>query len=629
MSVPTSTQSSFSRSKFEELMKRKFFYAPSFSIYGGVAGLYDYGPPGCAVQTNVMDLWRRHFILAEQMLEVDCSIMTPYKVLETSGHVARFSDYIVKDVKTGDCFRADHLVEAFFERVLDDPASPADKQSQAVTVLAQIDGLDGEALQNLITEHQMKSDLGNELTPVAKFNLMFGTDIGPTGYLKGFLRPETAQGQFVNFKRLLECNNQRMPFASAMIGKSFRNEISPRSGLLRVREFLMAEIEHYVHPDRKSHPKFASVSTYKLTLLPASKQLSGSSETVQMEVGEAVSKGVINNETLGYFLVRVALFLQAIGIKEDRLRFRQHMPNEMAHYASDCWDAEIRNSYGWIECVGCADRAAYDLSVHTKATKEKLVVVERLETPIIETVYKPLINRMEIGVGYRQQAKQIISYLEDLDQQELSCIFEKHFIGEPKEFSFTASDGNQYTLKQTMFSVEKVEQSTKSREYTPNVIEPSFGVGRIIYSLLEHSFWCRPEDETRQVLSLPPWIAPLKVVLLPLSNNQVFNPFLREISDSFSSLQVAFNIDDSSVTIGKRYARNDELGIPFFVTIDFQTVQDRTVTVRERDTTEQIRVPISKVASLVHQMSLGTMTWKQAQSEFPTFIEQELENVAI
>ncbi|CAG8747915.1 3080_t:CDS:2, partial [Ambispora leptoticha] len=257
-----------------------------------VAGLYDYGPPGSALQANILDLWRRHFVLEEDMLEVDCTIMTPSDVLKTSGHVDKFADWMVKDPKTGEIFRADHLVEATLEARLegdkrasaseldnvpkdaDDKSAEQDKKKrkkgkvQAVKlsdpvkaeyeeILAKIDNYTGPELGELMHKYNIKNpETGGDLTEPVEFNLMFESSIGPTGGLKGYLRPETAQGQFLNFKRLLEFNNEKMPFASASIGRSFRNEISPRAGLLRVREFVMAEIEHYVDPLKKDHPRF-------------------------------------------------------------------------------------------------------------------------------------------------------------------------------------------------------------------------------------------------------------------------------------------------------------------------------------------------------------------------------------
>jgi glycyl-tRNA synthetase len=168
------------------------------------------------------------------MLEVDCAIMTPHDVLKTSGHVDRFADFMVSDSKTGEFYRADHVLEARLEKMIK-AAKTAEEKESLEAVLAKVDGYSMEQLQEYIAAFSLKSDNGNDFGPVKQFNLMFGTEIGPSGNCKAFMRPETAQGQFVNFKRLLECNNDRMPFASAMIGRSFRNEISPRSGLLRVR----------------------------------------------------------------------------------------------------------------------------------------------------------------------------------------------------------------------------------------------------------------------------------------------------------------------------------------------------------------------------------------------------------
>ncbi|KAG1112653.1 hypothetical protein G6F42_014679 [Rhizopus arrhizus] len=383
----------FDRAALEQLVTKRFFYAPSFQIYGGnvarflcVAGLYDFGPSGCALLNNIISLWRSHFVLEEEMLEVDTTIMTTHDVLKTSGHVDKFADFMCKDLKNGEIFRADHVIEAVLEARLQgdkearsakagktaeqiadesaaDAAAKVDKKKKkkkgtvvAVELaddvrqsyeecLAQIDNFGGDELTAIMKKFDIRSpESGNELSEPKEFNLMFESLIGPTGQLKGFLRPETAQGQFLNFKKLLEFNNDKMPFASAQVGRSFRNEISPRSGLLRVREFTMAEIEHYVDPENKDHPKFDDVKDVVLTLLPKDVQMSGKTDTIQMAMGEAVEKKIIDNQTLGYFIARIYQFLDKIGIKGDRLRFRQHMDNEMAHYACDCWDAEIHTT---------------------------------------------------------------------------------------------------------------------------------------------------------------------------------------------------------------------------------------------------------------------------------------------
>ena len=237
---------------------------------------------------------------------------------------------------------------------------------------------------------------------------------------RSYLRPETAQGHFLNFSRLLEFNNGRVPFASAQIGRSFRNEISPRAGLLRVREFNMGEIEHYVDPEDKTHERFHEIRDVKITLLDRHVQEAGQSTTKEMTVGKAVEEGVIANETLGYFVARIYLFLLKIGINPQRLRFRQHMANEMAHYATDCWDAEIHNSTGWTECVGCADRAAYDLSVHSARTGHPLVVRQALKEPIVTEKETPEWNKKNLHKSFKQDARIIQEHVEALDQEALS-----------------------------------------------------------------------------------------------------------------------------------------------------------------------------------------------------------------
>jgi glycyl-tRNA synthetase len=210
-----------------------------------------------------------------------------------------------------------------------------------------------------------------------------------------------------------------VPFASAQIGRSFRNEISPRAGLLRVREFNMAEIEHYVDPEDKRHPRFNEVRDTSIVLLDRHVQESGSSQTTTITVGEAVDKGIIANETLGYFVARIYLFLINIGISPERLRFRQHMGNEMAHYATDCWDAEIHNTTGWTECVGCADRAAYDLSVHSNKTGQPLVVRQALKEPIVTEKEVPEWNKKNLGKLFKKDSAVIQQAVESLDEAGL------------------------------------------------------------------------------------------------------------------------------------------------------------------------------------------------------------------
>ncbi|KAJ3091599.1 Glycine--tRNA ligase 1, mitochondrial [Physocladia obscura] len=654
----------YDRSALEGLLLKRFFYAPSFAIYGGVTGLFDFGPPGAALQNNLINLWRKHFVLEEDMLEIECTNLTPEAVFKTSGHVDRFADYMVRDVKTGEIFRADHLVKQVLKTRLEDDfalksgtfdkkkvakGKPQPEQLKSEVkaeyemVLESLDNYQGDDLWKLMQKLEIKApDTGNDVTEPKLFNLMFETYIGPTGQFKGYLRPETAQGHFLNFKRLLESNQGQMPFASASIGKSFRNEISPRQGLLRVREFTMAEIEHYVDPLKKDHPRFHKVKDVVLDLYPADRQLQGLG-TVRMTVGDAVAKGVINNETLGYFVARIHLFLLRIGINQARLRFRQHMANEMAHYATDCWDAEIESSYGWIECVGCADRSAYDLTAHSKATKEKLVVRESLPEPIIRDAVVLEVKKAVFGPAFKGNAKYVMGYLGTLlangeewdevklkdgeiswDTQKLRDLQEKIKAGGGST-TVVGTDGKNYVLTDKMIEIVGRKETVNVREYTPNVIEPSFGLGRILYSLLEHSWWIREgDDEARNVLSFNPAIAPTKALILPISSNKDFNPFIQQAADSLRREGVSTRVDDSAASIGKRYARNDELGTPFAITIDFQTVRDATVTLRERDSLKQIRQDIPTIVSVIKDLAEERITWADVESKYPAFVGQDL-----
>lgn len=516
----------------DSMLRRRLFYTPSFEIYGGVSGLYDYGPPGCAVVNNIIDLWRKHFVLEEDMLEVDCTMLTPHEILKTSGHVEKFADWMCKDPKTGEIFRADHLVEEVLEarlkgdkeargqKVVVDEENEAKKKKKAKEakavklddalvkeyeeVLAQIDNYDGPELEQIIVKYDIRNPTtdGNLLPPVA-FNLMFQTSIGPSSNMPGYLRPETAQGQFLNFQKLLDFNQQSMPFASASIGKSFRNEISPRAGLLRVREFLMAEIEHYVDPEGgKKHSRFEEVKDIEMSFLNRTVQLSGSTQTERMTIGKAVETGLVDNETLGYFIARIQQFLLKLGVDPAKLRFRQHMANEMAHYAADCWDAELQTSYGWIECVGCADRSAYDLTVHKNKTGAPLVVRETRAEPLKIEEWQIDLNQKKFGPRFKKDGKTVAAAVNALSQdlrEKLSLDLEKQG---KIEVEVEGVGSGKVELDKELITIEKRNRVEHVREFTPNVIEPSFGIGRIFYSMIEHAYWYREADEARGVCTL-------------------------------------------------------------------------------------------------------------------------------
>ncbi|KAI1812781.1 glycyl-tRNA synthetase 1 [Poronia punctata] len=633
----------FDRSLFESVTKRRFFFTESFEMYrtapnfqGDNRGLYDYGPPGCALQANIVDLWRKHFVLEENMLELDCTVITPEPVLKTSGHMDKFADWMCKDPVQGEYLRADHLVENVLESRLARGVNGSSKNSPKLNettaaeyqeVLAKIDNYNGSELGDLIKRFDIRNPNGNgEVLPPIPFNLMFKSTVGPSSAAPVYLRPETAQSQFLNFRKCLDFNQGMMPFASASIGKSYRNEISPRSGLLRVREFLMAEIEHYVDPEKKEHERFDEVVDIELPLLDKETQLAGKTTPRNVKIGEAVKSRTIDNETLGYFLGRIMRFLLKIGVDPSKIRFRQHLDNEMAHYACDCWDAELLTSYGWIECVGCADRSAYDLTVHSKFTGTPLVVKESLHAGAKKVErWEASLDKKLVGPKFKRDSKLVQASVEALDQSLLETLAAELDAKGVVKIPTTTPLANGDTiieLSRDLLSIRKVTRLQTVRKYTPNVIEPSFGIGRILYCLLEQTYWHRPQDVARAVLSLPIAVAPTKVLIVPLSAQPQFAPITRRISSRLRALGIANNIDSSGASIGKRYARNDELGTPLGITVDFDTVANGSVTLRERDSTSQVRGSEEEVLQAVRNLADSTETWEQVAERLVLFTGQ-------
>ncbi len=477
------------KDEIAELARRRGFLWLAFEIYGGAAGFYDYGPLGALLKRRVEEAWR-DFYSREGFYEVETTNIAPREIFEASGHLESFID---RAVVCKHC-------KSFFRRG---------------------GGIDVS---------EKCPECGGELEAAGEFNLMFQTRIGvPKGEREeralkkseGYLRPETAQGIFLNFQRLLRFNRDKLPFGVIQIGKAYRNEISPRKSLIRLREFTMAEAEVFVDPKEKNnHPRFDDVKDRKLRFVP------GDGEEEEKSVEEAVRSGIIANEYLGYHIAKVEEFLDGIGIPEDRMRFRQHEPEEMAHYARDCWDAEFfSDRYGWMEIVGVADRGDYDLSTHASH------------------------SNVDMGVHVQPQV-----------QGEVQA-----------------------------------EAGKAKTKIIPHVIEPSYGVDRIIYALLESSFYKEQVgNEKRNVLRFKSEIAPIKAAVFPLLNRNELKIKARDVFQKLRDEAIFVEYDDSG-SIGRRYRRQDETGTPYCITIDYETLEDDTVTIRERDTMEQVRVAIAEV----------------------------------
>jgi glycyl-tRNA synthetase len=534
--------------KVVELATRKFFYIPSFEIYSGVAGLFDYGPPGCALKDNIVREWRRHFVLRDQMLEISTSAVTPAPVLRVSGHEERFTDFLVHDKETKEAFRADKLLEGFIDRAIaPDAAQPltSEEKEALQLVRVQADSFSQEELTDVLIKHEVTTEAGNRVSDPQPFNLMFATMIGPSGKAKAYLRPETAQGMFVNFRRLAEYNSNQMPFAAAQVGRAYRNEIAPQSGLLRCREFLMAEIEHFYDPQHPEHKRINEVRDVRMTLLPNNCQMEGE-EAFEMTVGEALDKKVIQNETLAYYMARTQQFLETVGVHADKLRFRQHLQNEMAHYSSDCWDAEAFCHHDWLEIVGHANRGCYDLEAHAAATKKDLQCQEVFETPRIVQQPKFKLDNKGFNVAFGKKQKVARKYLASLKDEEAGKAFEAR-LAAGSNFDIEC-DGETVSFDpKLILGITYQEKKISTRKYLPHVVEPAFGIGRILYCVLEHAYTERvKEGEASVLLAFRPCVAPTKVGVATIQSGAVFLPYVLQVQEACTDWNLESKADTST-----------------------------------------------------------------------------------
>lgn len=624
------------RADLESLCKRRFFYRQSADIYGGAAGFFTYGPPGCAVKTNVINLWRKHFCLEDQLLEIEDTCIMLEQVLKASGHVDRFNDFIVKDSKDESKFyRADKLLEEVMEKKITGTSSEA-LRKEYQGVINQADSYSKGDLMAIFAKYGITApETGNPLTEPKEFNLMFPTPIGPSGLVQGYLRPETAQGIFLNYKFCLEQNANHLPMGVAQIGKSFRNEIAPRAGLTRQREFTQMEIEYFVKPHDKKHAKFCEVQDIKCNLFSSPRQLATESP-VTMTFKEAVETKLIDNETLAYFMARTYLFLTKCGIKDEHFRFRQHLPTEMAHYACDCWDVEIETCYGWLECVGIADRSCFDLNAHAKAANVDLSYREKLDEPI-EVEVTSLTKQCGIAVmkHFKKAGRAVKEYLDNLPSERLHCIAKEAEEGQ----SHIEVDGEKHVVPKGLLTLETKKEKKNTTNFTPGVIEPSFGVDRILFSIFEHSYYARAKEEksedkqTRGVLALPAIIAPYKVTVLPLdqriTRDDRYSVIWKKMQSSFGLQNISYTIDETSATLGKRYSRNDELGIPFAITVDFDSFEDKKCTLRERDSCTQVRLPLDEVQGVLLDLIDHGVAWNAIQAKYPEQLQSASAKVGV
>ncbi|MFA9516451.1 glycine--tRNA ligase [Halopenitus sp. H-Gu1] len=571
-----------------ELAKRRGFFFGSNGAYGGTAGFYTFGPRGAALKRNLEDAWRDRFTLKEDNHEIEAPTVMPEAVFEASGHLEGFDDMLVECGECGASHRADHLVED-------------------ATPIEDAETLSGSEIESLIHEHDIACPAcGTPLAgqDVEDFNLMFATNIGPGDSKPGYLRPETAQGIFVEFPRLKEYARGQLPFGVTQIGPAYRNEISPRGGLLRLREFTQAELEQFIDPEDDA-PPLERVSDVEVRLYPATEQETDGETYLDVTIGEAVAEGIIGSAWVGYYLGVAREWYERIGVDMGRFRFRQHLPGERAHYAADCWDAESEIDGDWIEIAGFAYRGDYDLSKHGEYADDTFTVFKRYDEP--RTVERATVDpdMSILGPEFGGQAKAVGEALERLAERDPDAF-------DDDTVTLDLEDGETVTVDVDVANFS-IEETTETGEHiTPHVVEPSFGVGRTVQTLLSHAYTEDEVDgEERTYLDLVPEVAPVDVAVFPLvSNDERLVDLADRVAADLRDRGSAVSYDDSG-SIGRRYRRQDEIGTPFCVTVDRDGIEGEgpeSVTVRERDEARQARVPVTDLAEEIDALLGGDDT---------------------
>ncbi|MFH0860232.1 MAG: glycine--tRNA ligase [Candidatus Altiarchaeota archaeon] len=474
--------------KILDVSKRRGIVYPSFELYGGVSGFVDYGPTGVRIKKNIEDALRRIYVVEHGCLEVECPTLSPEDVWVASGHVKNFTDFTTECLKCGEPYRADHLLEEKLKK-----------------------GVEGKTLPEIEAIIQDAGvscpKCGGKLDKLYDYNLMFQTFVGPGKYkVTAYLRPETAQTTYIGFKRLWEVARKKLPFGVLQMGRSYRNEISPRQGMIRLREFNQAEIQFFMNPDKKEADLSGEMGDQTASILAKDDR------ELTSTFRKAYDEGIIPNSFIAYHLAVAMNFFTGIGISREKLRLRQHKDTERSFYSSDTWDVEfMSDSLGRIELVGIADRGDYDLSAHIKLSKQDLSVTE---------------------------------------------------------------DG---------------------KKFVPHVIEVAYGIDRPFYCVLES---CYSEDGERSYFRFPKAVSPYAAAVFPLVNKDGIYEKACEVYDSLTK-NGSYSLMDVSGSIGKKYARADEIGVPCCITVDYDTLKDDTVTVRDRDTKKQERIQITDIISFL------------------------------
>jgi glycyl-tRNA synthetase len=560
-----------------ELARRRGFFWQSYEIYGGVSGFATYGPLGARLKQNIERKLRELFVNKIGILEIESPIIAPAKVFEASGHIDHFKEPMVECKKCKKRFRADHLLEEIAK--IDE--CEAEKMSL-------------EELKAALVKHETRCpDCGGAFGELQQFLTMFETTIGPYSDAVGYGRAEAAQGIFVEFNRLYEMARSKLPFGILQIGHALRNEISPRQGLIRLREFTIADLEFFFDPEEPSCLLLKSLENEKLRLLLADDKQCGSEKITEVTVKEALRKGVIKAEWQAVFMTLARKLLEELGIPAEKQRFIEKLPWERAHYSLQSFDQQVLvERWGWVEVSGHAHRSDYDLKRHMECSGVDMRVFKEHEKPIEveKTVVKPLM--VKLGPAFKNEAAKVMELLTKADPEEILAALKKN--------GFYMLEKYKILPEHVQIAQQKLTESGK--RFIPHVVEPSFGSDRLFYVALEYAY---REKEDRALLSFPRDIAPIQVGVYPLVSKNGIPEKTLQVYEKLISEGFAAEYDEAG-SIGRRYARADEAGIPLGITIDYDTLKDATVTIRDRDSWKQVRTRIEDLPMLLHRY----FSWK-------------------
>ncbi len=555
-----------------ELARRRGFFWQSYEIYGGVSGFVTYGFLGAKLKQNIEKKLREIFVNKLGIMEIEAPIIAPSRIFEASGHVDHFKEPMVECLKCKKRFRADHLLE-----------------ETAKLSASDVEKLSLEELKEALEKHNVRCpECGGNFSNPKHFLTMFKTTIGPYSRAVGYGRPEAAQGIFVEFRRLYEMAREKLPFGVMQIGHALRNEISPRQGLIRLREFTIADIEFFFDPKDTNCFLLQEVGDETLRLVLAESKLRGSEEIVEVTVKEALKNGYIKVSWQAAFMAIAKSLLIELGIPANNQRFVEKLPWERAHYSLQSFDQEVYvDRWGWIEVSGHAYRTDYDLKQHMDFSGTDMRVFKDYEKPVAreKKIVKPVMTKL--GPVFKSTAQKIAKMISEANPEEV-------------EASFKAR--GYYMLGNYKILPEHVEITTctleeRGRRFIPHVVEPSFGSDRLVYVTLEYAYRVKSD---RVVLSFPRDIAPIQVGVYPLVSRDGLPEKALQVYNTLVNEDIAAEYDEAG-SIGRRYARADEAGIPLGVTIDYETIKDDTVTIRDRDTWRQVRTSIDALPELLHK----------------------------